>query len=84
MLRLTRLLLLCFPLLVSAQIYKHVDEDGNVTFTDTPPPNSEKVDLPVSNTAVPPPVISAPPPPEPAPARRPTWSHHPSKSPVRR
>jgi hypothetical protein len=38
----------------SAQVYKHVDEDGNITFTDQPPPNSTPVEISPLNTAVPP------------------------------
>lgn len=58
--RLLLIILLAYPLLLSAQVYKHVDADGNVTFTDQPPPNSERIDIPVSNTTPPPPVISRP------------------------
>lgn len=40
-----------------AQIYKSTDADGNVIFTDTPPPNtsSEQVQLQHTNTTPPPP-----------------------------
>jgi hypothetical protein len=37
-----------------AQIYKQVDKDGNVTFTDQPPPDGEPVELGTTNTAPPP------------------------------
>lgn len=33
-----------------AQVYKHVDENGNVTFTDKPPPNSELIEIREPNT----------------------------------
>ncbi len=41
-----------------AQIYKSTDEDGNVVFTDTPPPDSpsaQQVELQRTNTTPPPP-----------------------------
>ena len=41
-----------------AQIYKSTDEDGNVVFTDTPPPDApatQQVELQRTNTAPPPP-----------------------------
>jgi hypothetical protein len=41
-----------------AQIYKSTDQDGNVIFTDTPPPDSpatQEVELQRTNTAPPPP-----------------------------
>jgi hypothetical protein len=38
----------------NAQVYKHVDEDGNVTFTDRKQPNSTPVDLNTTNTLAPP------------------------------
>jgi len=37
-----------------AQIYKQVDEDGNVTFTDQPPADGQPVELGTTNTAPPP------------------------------
>ncbi|MCX2979828.1 DUF4124 domain-containing protein [Halieaceae bacterium IMCC14734] len=58
--RLLLLLLLLSPLLATAQVYKHVDQDGNVTFSDIPAPGSEKIDVPVSNTVAAPPVVSRP------------------------
>lgn len=33
------------PLVVQAQIYRHVDEDGTVRFTDQPGPDAEEVEL---------------------------------------
>ncbi len=37
-----------------AQVYRVVDENGNVTFTDRPPPDAERVDVPTPNSAPPP------------------------------
>ncbi len=51
------ILLLAAPLVAPAQIYRTVDEQGNVVFTDTPPPagtESEEVTLPQINTTPPP------------------------------
>ena len=41
------------------QIYKSTDADGNVVFTDTPPPDTptEQVELQRTNTAPPPPAV---------------------------
>lgn len=50
-----------------AQVYRHVDENGNVTFTDRPPPDAERVQLQETNTSAPPPVIPRPEPAKPAP-----------------
>ena len=36
--------------LAQAQVYKHVDEEGNVTFTDQPPPNATPVEIQAPNT----------------------------------
>ena len=60
--RLLLVLLLAFPLAVSAQIYKTVDEDGNTVFSDSPPTggSSEKVQLGTTNSAPPPPPVSRP------------------------
>ncbi len=43
-----------FPALLSAETYKWVDENGVVTFSQTPPPSTqaEKVNLPKSTTSV--------------------------------
>ena len=51
-----------FP--ASGQVYRHVDENGNVSFTDQPPPNAEPVEIRTPNTSAPPPVLPrvAPPP----------------------
>lgn len=48
------LLLLMLPALVQAQIYKSVDEQGNVSYSDQPPDDGkqgEKLELPPTNTA---------------------------------
>ena len=50
-----------------AQVYKHVDEDGNITFTDQPPPNATPVEINPTNTT-PPPSRSAYPRPPPKPS----------------
>lgn len=50
------LLLLCAP--ASTQtVYKTIDEDGNVTFTDAPKEESEEVDTTLRNIQPPPPYI---------------------------
>jgi len=46
--------LACFSVTAGAQVYKHVDKDGNITFTDNPPPNSQAVDIQAPNTVAPP------------------------------
>jgi len=38
-----------------AQVYRHVDKEGNVTFTDAPPPDAQPVEIGPTNTASPPP-----------------------------
>lgn len=48
-------LLLALPLTVSAEVFRTVDEHGNVTFSDQPSKNAERVKLP------PVPTYSAPP-----------------------
>jgi hypothetical protein len=51
------LLILCFAgagLTANGQIYKHVDEDGKITFTDKPPPNATPVEIKPVNTTPPP------------------------------
>ena len=59
MVRLLLIALLLTPLASAAQqIYRTVDEQGNVVFTDTPPPEGaerEEVQLQRLNTAPPPP-----------------------------
>jgi hypothetical protein len=52
------LLLLTLSVPAIAQVYKHVDEDGNITFTDQPPPNSTPVEIREPNSSSPPPVIA--------------------------
>jgi hypothetical protein len=47
-------------LVCSAQVYKHVDEDGNVTYTDKPPAESELIEIREPNTLAPPPKIDYP------------------------
>ena len=43
------------PLATShAQVYRVVDENGNVTFTDKPPPDAEEIDVRAPNTSAPP------------------------------
>lgn len=51
------ILLLTTPLVAPAQIYRTVDEQGNVVYTDTPPPagtEREEVKIQPINTAPPP------------------------------
>ena len=55
----TALVFAMLAALSSAQVYKHVDEEGNVTFTDQPPPNATPVEIGPINTAQPP-VIAYP------------------------
>ena len=61
--------LFCVLLALSAtaQVYKSVDEDGNVTFSDRPSQDAQPVDIGPTNTTPPPPVnaFPAPQPPEP-------------------
>jgi hypothetical protein len=40
-----------------AQVYKHVDENGNVTFTDQPPENSQLIEIREPNSLSAPPKI---------------------------
>jgi len=49
---------------VSAQIYKHVDENGNVTFTDKPPEDAKLIDVGRPNIVPPPDMPSANTPPQ--------------------
>ena len=55
------------PTLAAAQVYKHVDEEGNVTFSDQPAPDAERIEINQTNTTAPPPanLYPSPPPPEP-------------------
>ena len=48
------LLLTCYPVVAQAQVYKHVDENGKVTFTDQPPPGAELIEIRPPNTTPPP------------------------------
>jgi hypothetical protein len=41
----------------AAQVYRHVDEEGNVTFTDRPSPGAEPVEIRDTNVTPPPPAI---------------------------
>lgn len=57
---LTLLLLLTLSVCTSAQVYRTTDSEGNVIFTDSPPPGSaatEQVDIKPTNTTPPPRVI---------------------------
>jgi hypothetical protein len=51
--------LIGFSLAAHAQVYRSTDADGNVTFSDQPTPESEKVNVPAPNVGdsvdVPPP-----------------------------
>lgn len=70
----TRLLLfiaVLLPTLATAQVYKHVDEKGNVTFSDQPAPNAERIEINQTNTTAPPPADAFPPPPPPKPQETP-------------
>ena len=51
---LASLIFLCIAQPGVAQVYKHVDENGNITFTDTPPADSELIEIRAPNS------ISAP------------------------
>ena len=46
--------LLLLPALALAQVYKHVDEHGRVTFTDQPPEGAQEVKIGPTNTTAPP------------------------------
>jgi len=43
------LILLLIPFSLQAELYKGVDEDGNVTFSDKETPNAEKIPMPTPN-----------------------------------
>ncbi|AFJ01756.1 hypothetical protein Q7C_584 [Methylophaga frappieri] len=44
-------LLLCFlPVVITAEVYRWVDENGNTVFSDQPVENAEPVDLPEAST----------------------------------
>lgn len=57
-------LLLCLSCTAFAQVYKSTDDEGNVTFSDTPADGSEAVEVEPTNVADPVevPVNTAPPP----------------------
>ena len=50
-------LLMAVPVVCIAQVYKHVDENGKVTFTDRPAANSERIEVRAPNTLAAPPEI---------------------------
>jgi len=52
--------LLCCPICVQAEIYKAVDEDGNVTYSSTPIKGSKKLNLNPLPTMVPPAKAASP------------------------
>jgi hypothetical protein len=66
------LALLNFSLSAQAQVYQSTDEQGNVTFSDQPTPDSKKIVVPEPNVGdsveVPPPAPVVEPEPEPEPA----------------
>jgi uncharacterized protein DUF4124 len=55
-----RFILLCITMTmltsVSAEVYRTLDEDGNVIFTDKPSPDAEKIKIDKIQTVSPPPV----------------------------
>jgi hypothetical protein len=62
--RLLLIAVLLVPLTGLAEIYRSTDAEGNVVFTDTPPPNgseTNRVELKRINTVEPPPAITPPP-----------------------
>ncbi|MEP5763916.1 MAG: DUF4124 domain-containing protein [Halieaceae bacterium] len=63
--RILLILLFTLSLAAQAQVFKQVDEEGNVTFTDQPAPDSTEVEINTTNTAPPPPVNAFPVPPKP-------------------
>lgn len=61
MLRVFTIVLICLGCMqVSGQVYKHVDEDGNVTFSDRNQPNATPVEINTTNTSTPPSVQAYP------------------------
>ena len=63
MFRLLLIAVLLFPLAGQAEIYRSTDAEGNVVFTDTPPPHgstSDRVEIQRINTVEPPPPINLP------------------------
>lgn len=57
------LLLACSPLLLNAQIYQTIDDDGNVVFTDKPPKGQETQEVKLRPTNTTPPLATPKPPP---------------------
>jgi len=62
------IVLASFSLVCMAQVYKHVDENGNVTFTDQPPPNSVPIEIREPNSLTAPAKIEYAPKAKPEPA----------------
>ena len=61
--RLLLVLLFSLPMMVAAQVYKSVDENGNMVFSDKPPTDgssSEKISAGSTNTLAPPPQVHRP------------------------
>ena len=61
--RLLLVLLLSLPMMVTAQVYRSVDENGNAVFSDKPPTDgssSEKISGGATNTLAPPPQVHRP------------------------
>ena len=61
--RLLLVLFLSLPLMVTAQVYRSVDENGNAVFSDTPPTDgssSEKLSTGTTNTLAAPPQVHRP------------------------
>jgi hypothetical protein len=61
--RLLLIAVLLVPLAGLADIYRSTDAQGNVVFTDTPPPNgseTNRVELKSMNTVEPPPLVAPP------------------------
>jgi hypothetical protein len=61
--RLLLVVLFCLPMMVAAQVYKSVDKNGNMVFSDKPPTDgssSEKISGGTTNTLAPPPVVHRP------------------------
>ena len=52
--------LCCWPLLVKAEIYKSIDENGHVTYSSTPSKGSKRLDLKPLPTMVPPARVKSP------------------------
>lgn len=61
------LMLAVLPVVAAAGVYKWVDADGNVHFSDTPQPGAEEVHVPPPQTYTPAPLPAITPPPEPPP-----------------